>query len=179
MEERSTVNLVALLPRMRLKRRPSLEVRTVGDKGLGVLAAEEIPEGTMVIKYWGRPRWIWEIPKWEWDHLFQVDYDKYLAPRTGSYGWSINHSCEPNCAVRGAVELTSLRRIAIGEELTFDYSTSVGWDGYQMQCRCGSPRCRGVITSYARLSEEWKARYRGMVSPFLLRPPVKVTPTLF
>jgi hypothetical protein len=65
----------------------------------------------------------------------------------------LNHSCEPNCAVfwsdepRGEDEaprvwIETLRAVEAGEELTIDYA----WDS-TIECRCGSQRCRGWITS--------------------------------
>jgi hypothetical protein len=81
--------------------------------------------------------------------------------------------------VRGERELVAIRAISKGEELTFDYSTNVGWDGFQMVCACGAPDCRGVITSYGKLDDRWKVRYEGLVSPFLLKPPRNPRPTLF
>ena len=154
-------------------------MRNVGGRGLGVFSLSGILKGSRVVRFYGKPRWIWDIPRWEWDHLYQIDYDRYLVPSAGSFGWSINHSCSPNCAVHGERDLVAIRNIAAGEELTFDYSTNVGWDGYLMVCSCGSKACRGTVTSYQRLGGEWKERYRGMVSPFLLKAPRSVRPTLF
>jgi SET domain-containing protein len=159
--------------------RPRLTVRKVGEKGLGVVAASDIHAGEVVIRYAGRPKWIWQIPKWCWQHSFQVDYDRYVVPSVGSAGWCINHSCDPNCGVVGERELAALRDIRRGEEVTFDYSTNVGWDGFMMECRCGKKNCRKFIKSYASLAPELKRRYEGHVSPFLLRRPRRQRPTLF
>ncbi|MDV3278550.1 MAG: SET domain-containing protein-lysine N-methyltransferase [Nitrososphaerales archaeon] len=156
-----------------------LVVRKVGERGLGVVAQAEIGAGEAVVRYGGKPRWIWEIPKWCWAHSFQVDYDRYVVPRVGSAGWCINHSCDPNCSVSGEREIVAIRGISKGEELTFDYSTNVGWDGFAMECRCGEKNCRKMIRSYASLAPDLKRKYRGHVSPFLLRQPKRQRPTLF
>ena len=68
----------------------------------------------------------------------------------------------------GRTRILALRRIAAGEEVTIDYSTNVGWDGFVMECRCGSADCRGTIRSYSYLSNELKGRYGACVSRFLL-----------
>ncbi len=146
---------------------------------MGVFATREIERGTKVIAFNGRSRQIWEIPERFWDHCFQVDYDTYVVPRSGSFGWYVNHSCEPNCVIRGERELESLRKIRKGDELAFDYSTNVGWDGFVMACCCGSENCRRTILSYARLGEETRRKYGEMVSPFLLRGKEKPKPSLF
>ena len=72
----------------------------------------------------------------------------------------LNHSCDPNCelffyvpAARGngrqrepadRLWLKSLRRIAIGEELTIDYA----WPAERaIPCLCGAANCRGWIVA--------------------------------
>ncbi len=97
-----------------------------------------------------------------------MDYDQYVSPRRGYIGWYLNHSCDPNCAIRGERDIVTLRKVARGEELTFDYSTNVGWEGFQMKCACGSDNCRGVVRSYGHLSDDLKRKYGKNVSPFLL-----------
>jgi len=156
-----------------------LEIRKTNGRGMGVFASRRLAAGTKVFEYRGRPRWIWEIPKRRWEHCFQVGYDKYLVPRAGSIGWYINHSCDPNCWISGRRSVVTMRDARRGEELTFDYSTNVGWDGFAMACRCGKGNCRKVITSYSMLDGDLKIKYRGHVSPFLLKPPGKLRPSLF
>lgn len=149
-------------------RKSGLRIGRAGKKGFGVFATVEIPEETIVIRYRGRARWIWDIPHYMWDHCLQVDYDRYVVPARDSPGWFVNHSCEPNCAVNGEREIITLRRIWKGEELTFDYSTNVGWDGFEMACSCGASGCRGTIRSYAEISEALRERYDRRVSAYLL-----------
>lgn len=161
------------------KAKAPLSVKKVGAKGLGVIATADICAGDVVIRYGGKPRWVWEIPRWCWEHSFQVDYDKYVVPKVGSAGWCINHSCDPNCAVSGERELVAFRDIRKGEELTFDYSTNVGWDGFAMECKCGKRNCRKTIRSYSSLDPEMKVKYEGHVSPFLMTQPKRPRPTLF
>ena len=121
-----------------------------------------------MVRYWGRPRRIATIPRETWERCVQYDYDVYLVPRRGSFGWYINHSCEPNCVVSGERDLVTARAGAKGEVLTFDYSTNTGWDGYRLECRCGAEGCRGTVTSYWGLSPEVRRKYGDAVSPFLL-----------
>jgi len=161
--------------------RPNLRIGSAGRKGRGVFASSAIQKGTVVVRFKGRERWIWEIPRRLWERCMQVDSDRYVVPARGSYGWYLNHSCNPNCGVKGEREIVSLRRITPGEELTFDYSTNVGWEGFAMECHCGSKECRGTIRSYWSLSEELRRRRGRMVSPYLLdkeRPRGGGTPSL-
>lgn len=141
-----------------------------GKKGKGVFAARRMEAGELVWDYAGEERLIHDIPKELWQYCFQVDYDTYVVPERGSVGWYLNHSCEPSCVILGRTRVVTLRRVEAGEELTFDYSTNVGWEGFSMECECGKKSCRKVVRSYSNLPEELKGRYGACVSSFLLRP---------
>jgi len=146
-----------------------LRIGRTAKKGHGVLSKVPIPRGAVVIRYKGRAKWIWDIPERLWDHCLQIGYDSYVVPSVGSFGWFLNHSCEPNCAIERDREIVALRDIAPGEEITFDYSTNVGWRGFEMNCSCGAKSCRGTIRSYWGLSAAQRKRYGTRVSSFLLR----------
>ena len=147
-----------------------LRIDAAGPKGRGVFAARRIEVGELVWDYAGEERWISDIPKRLWRYCFQVDYDRYVVPENGSAGWFMNHSCEPNCVIMGSTRVVALRRIEAGEEVTFDYSTNVGWAGFAMRCKCGSKACRKIVRSYAFLPAELKGHYGACVSAFLLGP---------
>jgi len=149
---------------------PNLRIADAGAKGKGVFAVSRIEPGELVWDYAGEERWISDIHPNLWQYCFQVDYDRYLVPRRGSAGRFVNHSCEPNCVIMGKTKIVALRRIEEEEEVTFDYSTNVGWEGFSMQCECGAKTCRKTIRSYGSLPDELKGRYGACVSGFLLRP---------
>jgi SET domain-containing protein len=133
-----------------------------------VFTLRSIPTGQLVITFSGREDWIWNIERELWDHTLQVDYNRYLLPRRNSPGWFLNHSCEPNCVLAGRTAVRSWRPIMKGEEITIDYSTNVGWNGFAMKCLCGTRGCRKVISSYDFLTPEIKRKYGRNVSPYLL-----------
>ena len=62
----------------------------------------------------------------------------------------INHSCDPNAGVETGVRkggdvwarIVALRPIGAGEEIAYDYAFPAH---LAEPCRCGSPRCRGMI----------------------------------
>jgi SET domain-containing protein len=61
----------------------------------------------------------------------------------------INHSCAANCEtseVDGRVWITTLRKIATGEEITYDYCLYDGGDD-PARCNCGAANCRGTMYS--------------------------------
>lgn len=69
------------------------------------------------------------------------------------YFWRfMNHSCEPNTAVRGR-EVLACRDIEIWDDVTFNYNTTEYDMAEPFQCRCGSPICRGRIQGFKHLSE--------------------------
>jgi uncharacterized protein len=118
--------------------------------GWGVFAQEAIPSGRQVIEYTGE--WVRQI---EWRryvdrpilYLFEYDDEWMVDGGAGGSGAEhINHSCDPNLAIRKLdrhLLLFSLRAIAVDEELSLDYRISP--DTQRMICRCGSPRCRGFL----------------------------------
>ncbi len=60
----------------------------------------------------------------------------------------MNHSCEPNAAVRidgTRAELFGVRNIRAREEILFDYSTILDKDDFTMVCLCRTPSCRKTI----------------------------------
>ena len=70
----------------------------------------------------------------------------------------INHSCDANCETSeedGRVWVKAIRKIAAGEEITYDYCLYDG-DEDEAVCNCGAKRCRG--TMYSR--EEVRRRKR-------------------
>jgi len=64
----------------------------------------------------------------------------------------INHSCEPNCGIRGEVTFVAMRDIDIGDELTIDYAFLDNED-YSFACTCGNFYCRSTVTGF-----DWKRR---------------------
>jgi SET domain-containing protein len=61
----------------------------------------------------------------------------------------INHSCDPNCEteeIRGRVWIKAIRKIAPGEEITYDYCLYDGGEDEAL-CNCGAENCRGTMYS--------------------------------
>ncbi len=101
------------------------------------------------------------------DGLFlQIGFDSYILPYPPSL--YVNHSCEPNAGVRERTELFALTDIEAGAEITFDYSTSMAEDGWEMDCACGAAACRGRVRDFKHLPDERQSFYvsRGLVGDF-------------
>ena len=153
---------------------PCLIVRPSPIEGRGLFAAAPIRAGEVVIRWGGRP--ITDDEVQTFDARWRATGTPYSTAAIGEgrnllqgeddplrYG---NHSCDPNLWLVDALTEVARREIAVGEELTFDYTlaTVVPW---QMPCRCGAARCRGVITGDDWRLPELQARYRGHFSPFI------------
>ncbi len=96
----------------------------------------------------------------------------YIGPvtaeeRDGAMIWS-NHSCDPNIGVQGQIVFVAMRDIAAGEELTHDWATTDDED-YEMECRCGSSGCRGIVTGRDWRTPALQDRYREYMSWYLAR----------
>jgi hypothetical protein len=60
---------------------------------------------------------------------------------------SVNHSCEPNTRSDDGKDV-AIRYIPAGEEITTDYRAEMK-TGERMECRCGTPSCKGYILGTA------------------------------
>jgi SET domain-containing protein len=130
-----------------------------GVAGRGVFAGERIARGAVVMVYGGPVlRYAETTPQ---TLAVQIGPDRYLGA-SGGYDDYVNHSCEPNCGlvIEGMrVELVAMREIEEGEELYFDYSTTMDEDDFEMPCRCGAAACRGVVRDFKHLPEGVKRKY--------------------
>jgi hypothetical protein len=97
----------------------------------------------------------------------QIGPDLYINPE--SPGKFINHSCDPNCGLVNLM-LTAIRDIKQGEELSYDYSTTMLERHWVMNCACGYDACRKVIEDFDMLPRERQKYYMnlGVVQPFIV-----------
>jgi hypothetical protein len=65
-----------------------------------------------------------------------------------------NHSCDPNCGIKGQILMVAMRDIFPGEELTYDYSMTDGDQDDYLECKCGQKNCRKIIKG-----TDWKNFY--------------------
>jgi hypothetical protein len=141
------------------------------DVGRGVFAARNIARGERILVFRGRPVAAGDPIHYtpEGANLLQIDSLRYIYPRPRAV--FVNHSCNPNAGVRGGVNLVALRDIATGEEIRFDYSTTMDEDLWTMECRCGDARCRAVVRDFKYLPARVRGRYlaMGIVPGFVSR----------
>ena len=156
-------------------RSPKTDVRPSPIHGTGLFAKHAIARGDIVAVKGGHV-----LTAAQWADLqpalgpaeIQISEDLVIAPadrteRDGSMLYT-NHSCDPNLAIQGQIVLVAVRDVTAGEELTIDWATTDDGD-YEMQCRCGSARCRGTITGKDWMKPELQEKYHGWFCWFLQR----------
>lgn len=133
--------------------------------GKGIFASRDIEKGEIVCIIKG-PH-MFKINKSERDALSHPDWVGYrinnwvdpLPP----YKY-LNHSCEPNTAVKGRKTLVALKNIHRGDEVTIDYSIIEADPRWHMKCACGQKRCRGTIRSISYLPVDRFKSYLPYIS---------------
>jgi hypothetical protein len=127
--------------------------------GRGVFATANIWAGSVIMKYAG------PLLKYEQTSpstlALQIGPDLYIG-ESGQADDFVNHCCDPNAGmlIDGAdVRLIAIRDIAPGEQITFDYSTTMDEDDFEFECLCGSAKCRGPIRDFKHLPETLRQYY--------------------
>lgn len=137
--------------------------------GKAIIASREIYHGERILKMSGpllrKPQDIEAIELQS--HLVQISHGAYYDPDVP--GRFINHSCEPNAILSGTM-LLAIRDIFNGEEITFDYSTTMDDEIYTLDCLCGTTSCRKVIRDFITLPASLREKYisLGAVQQFIV-----------
>jgi len=152
---------------------PMAEARPAGSKGWGSFAVEPIAAGVTVAAFGGHVTTgatLATLPLERQGRSIQIDDDLYLvSAELPEAGDMLNHSCEPNLGLLGATVLVTLREVAAGEELSFDYATCDSSDYDEFTCACETATCRGTVTGRDWMLPEIQRRYQGWFSPYLAR----------
>ena len=138
--------------------------------GRGLFAVEAITAGEVVAVKGGHlvdTATMLALPSRLQESEIRIGADLHLVALTDDEYESvmlfINHSCEPNVGLAGNIVLRAMRDVAAGEELTTDYCL-FDVSTPPMECRCGTPSCRKVITGDDWRNPELRARYAGWFS---------------
>ena len=157
---------------------PSLLVVGESKYGRGAFAPQWMGKGARLIRYTGPLlRYEQTTPQ---TLAVQIGPDLYLG-ESGGADDCVNHCCQPNAGLvicgdasvpsGMTVDLIALRDIQPGEEVFFDYSTTMDEDDFEFDCGCGAPNCRGRIGDFKHLPESTRRRYAdlGIVPAYNLK----------
>jgi uncharacterized protein len=152
------------------------EARESKIHGRGLFATADIAKGEVVAVKGGyiisREQFREKITPRLGSVEIQIGDDLFIAPvteeeRDGSMLYT-NHSCDPNLGMRGEITFVAMRDIRAGEELTHDWATTDD-DDYSVECKCGAPNCRKVLTGKDWQRPELQARHAGYFSAYLAK----------
>ena len=167
---RSTLHAVRhTVPPARVPGLENVEVRGSRVHGRGLFAARDFRKGERILQYLGEPLSKAEGQRrtdaqWEEGRVYTFDLSR-RRDLDGAFEWNVarlaNHSCDPNCESENdhgrAIWIVATRRIAKGDELSYDYNFPL--IDPPPVCKCGAAKCRGYIvgSDHAQQLEEWKA----------------------
>jgi SET domain-containing protein len=131
--------------------------------GLGLFATEEIKKRQFIVNYTGRLLTTEQAEKLEArnaKYLYEINSRWTIdgSPRR-NLGRYANHSCRPNAesdSRNHRVFLRAIRRIKLGEEITYDYGEDY-FDAYLKAKGCKCVKCREK-RSKARAASRLKAK---------------------
>ncbi|MBP6942963.1 MAG: SET domain-containing protein-lysine N-methyltransferase [Candidatus Buchananbacteria bacterium] len=106
-----------------------------------------------------------DLPKDIADHAIQ--FAEHTWKDSSGIARYINHSCEPNCGIKGLFTLVAMNDIKEGEELLWDYDMTEDSD-WRMECLCGTPSCRKIIGSFSLVPNTVRQKYKGYISDWLI-----------
>lgn len=130
-----------------------LKVIQTADKGRGVVSSVRIPKGSLVCPANGT---ILQNDQIQPNHLcLQIGDEQWLCSEGNFIDDFFNHSCQPNIGfLDGSLTYFALKDIEMGEELCWDYSTSLTESGWTLTCACNHLACRKIIHSFFDLDKK-------------------------
>lgn len=151
---------------------PNASVKQIDSENKGIFATRDIKKGEVAWRLDSNEKL---LTKEERDSLsleiqklaFQYK-DHFVVVHDQSE--FMNHSCGPNLGFSSDEELSAIKDIKAGEELTYDYSTAdVGDWVASWECKCGSKNCRKKITGKDCLDKKFQEKYKGFLPSWVLK----------
>ena len=110
------------------------------------------------------------------EYSVQIGVKTYVDPISPAR--FLNHSCAPNTGFVNGISLIALDRIQPGEEIRFDYSTTMLERHWELDCECGARQCRRRIRDFDLLPDSLQDYYirLGVVQGFILNEIAALNP---
>lgn len=130
--------------------------------GKGLFAARDFRPGEIILQMRGPIVDVWQaLSKGEkQSDVLQIRQDAYVDLEDP--GRCANHSCDPNAGVRPDLFLTAIKPIAVGKEIRYDYSITMGDGLWEIACHCDSEYCRRMIQDFCTLPLVRQKFYREL-----------------
>jgi SET domain-containing protein len=145
-------------------------VKETKNIGKGLFAKEDIKKGEIIADWTGGKTYeskkATELPEQVRDYAIQFEEHKWID--TDGIGHFFNHSCEPNCRIKGKFQIVAMRDIKKGEWLTYDYEMTEDSD-WKMDCKCDSKNCRKIIGAFKNMPINIREKYKGYISDWLVK----------
>lgn len=150
---------------------PKVEIRKDSLNGKGLFAKEKIYKDEIVFIKGGHILTREEIfSSGVINSYFPISDDYFLGATNLEEEDGIklyqNHSCNPNCGLRGEITFIAMRDIDKDEELTTDYGF-IDNEDYSFVCTCGSKDCRGVVTGFDWKNKVLQNKYYSYFAQYL------------
>lgn len=147
-------------------------VKPNGKLGLAVFATKDIPTGTRIAIFTGEKyhsKTALGLPEIMRDHAIQTGPEEFVFGYRG-LAHCLCHSCDPNCGLRNRTEIYTIKPVAEGEQLTWDYRCSENSNWVLENCLCSADRCTGTVENFDSLPPEMKNEYlsKSMVSDWIV-----------
>ncbi len=145
-------------------------------KGFGIFAKRDFQKGEKILSFSGKKITFKQAKlKGEWECMaLQIDnlsYHKKIYLDLDLPSCYANHSCDPNAGIQNDVDLVAIKKVHKGEEIRYDYSTTMDERSFKMRCECGSPSCRRIVGDFIELNVNLRNAYleNKIVMKFILK----------
>lgn len=153
-----------------------VEVKDLGViQGKGLVARGLIHKGEVVSRLEpGEPMYLISevlvMPQAEQDKLMHYAYQCSATQVVNEQGDEryMNHSCDPTTWWADNDTMIARRDIQAGEEITYDYAMTDILVPFEMDCSCGSVKCRGRVTNLDYLDAAWQLEYGDYLPDYTL-----------
>jgi uncharacterized protein len=146
------------------------KIKNTGKYGKGVFALENIKKGRIIKILSGEiisfDECIKRIKKGKERQSDSLQVGLELDMDFDTLSNTFNHSCNPNAGIRKTSELFALRNIKKGEEITYDYSATIGpnipLSLWSMRCKCGAKNCRKIVGNVLTIPDKILQKYKKL-----------------
>lgn len=132
--------------------------------GKGMYATKDIKKGEVIHILDGKKMSIRDFiesvnsDKENIDDPLQVGLRTYI--NLDEISRTFNHSCNPNAGIRKRSELFAIKDIHEGDQITYDYSSTIAPTEWGMKCKCGERNCRGTLGDVLSVPEKQLTMYK-------------------